>query len=649
MNDRFRLLARVAGALAILLGGTVLLGWIFDVAVLTSVVPGLVTMKRNSAASFILSGASLLLALNIEHEAAARRTWIGHTMALVVAAAGALTLAEYVFNVDLGIDQLLGRAPLEEPQTSSPGRMALVSALCFTLAGTALAFLDSPVRAFRQMAVASAFVVLLAGYLASVGYLLDVEALFGVAGYTSMAVHTAVGLVVLSIGILASRPTRGVVAILAQDTAAGAAIRRLLPLIVAAPLAVAWVRLKGQQAGLYGTEFGLALMVTFSTGIIGSLALWNARIQGASENEKKRASEQFRLAIEAAPTGMLMIDRAGRIVLANAQVEALFGYQREELMGMPIEMLVPERFRERHPGYRGAFFHDPQARPMGGGRDLYGSRKDGTEVPIEIGLNPLRTAEGDFVLGSVADITERKRAEREKEGLLGQLKTLNADLEERVRIRTGELTNSLTEREVLLQEVHHRVKNNLQVISSLISMQARKLEEGTSRDALEECETRVQSIALVHEQLYQSKDYARVSISAYARSLASNVFRALGVSPARVSLQLAIDDVELAVDRAIPCGLLLNELITNSLKHGFKDGRSGNVRVELGLLEGGLLRLAVTDDGAGLPDGMDILKSESLGLQLICTLAEQLEAKLEVGGQRGGAAFKLTFPCGGPG
>jgi PAS domain S-box-containing protein len=144
--------------------------------------------------------------------------------------------------------------------------------------------------------------------------------------------------------------------------------------------------------------------------------------------ERVRSVEQFRLAIEAAPTGMLMMDESGAIVLVNEQTEKLFGYPRSELLGQKLEMLVPTRFRSRHPGFRLAFFEDPKVRAMGAGRDLYGLRKDGSEIPIEIGLNPLTTSEGRFVLSSVVDITERKRADRERETLLGQLQTLNAEL-----------------------------------------------------------------------------------------------------------------------------------------------------------------------------------------------------------------------------
>src|SRR5438309_1931026 len=130
-----------------------------------------------------------------------------------------------------------------------------------------------------------------------------------------------------------------------------------------------------------------------------------------SNVRNQRADDRFHLAVEAGPNAMVMIDRAGRIVLVNAQPEKLFGYGRAELLGQPVELLVPERLRSRHPGYRDAFFGNPAMRSMGVGRDLYGRRKDGSEFPVEIGLTPIETGEGLLVLSAIVDITERKRAE----------------------------------------------------------------------------------------------------------------------------------------------------------------------------------------------------------------------------------------------
>jgi len=359
--------------------------------------------------------------------------------------------------------------------------------------------------------------------------------------------------------------------------------------------------------------------------------------------ERKRAEEQFRRAIEASSTGMIIVDHQGNITLINGQVEKMFGYSKEELTGQPVEKLVPERFRGQHLRFRAGFLHSPQARPMGAGRDLYGLRKDGSEVPIEIGLNPLETQLGKFVLSSVVDITERKRAEQERALFVNRLQTFNSQLEEQVRNRTAELSRTLREREVLLQEIHHRVKNNLQVISSLINMQARTLEHGSGRDALEECQGRIQVIALIHEKLYQSQDYANIPFSEYARALAENVFHATDAPSQNVVLELAIEDCAIGVDKAIPCGLILNELISNARRHAFGEGRSGKIRVELAKAENHLLRLAVSDNGRGLPVAMDVATGGSLGLQLVRMLVRQINGTLMVEVAEG-THFRLEVP-----
>jgi PAS domain S-box-containing protein len=237
-----------------------------------------------------------------------------------------------------------------------------------------------------------------------------------------------------------------------------------------------------------------------------------------------------------------------------------------------------------------------------------------------------------ILYGTGRDITEQKRAQQERESLNEQLRGLNANLR-----------STLKEREVLLQEIHHRVKNNLQVISSLINMQIRKLEAGDNRDALEECRTRVQAIALIHEKLYQSHDYARIPFAEYAQSLAVSVFETANVSPAQVELALEMDDIELGVDQAIPCGLVLNELITNALKHGFKDGRSGKLRIALSRQPGAQAQLCVANDGIELPEGFESTSPRSLGMQLVTTLAAQLNGELEID-RRSGTCFLLTFP-----
>lgn len=344
--------------------------------------------------------------------------------------------------------------------------------------------------------------------------------------------------------------------------------------------------------------------------------------------DQHQAEEQFRIALESSPTGMIMVDAGGTIVLVNQQAEVIFGYHREELLGNTVEMLIPQRFAKGHPANQRLFHLNPIARRMGSGRDLYGLRSDGLEVPLEIALNPVNTSQGFHVLCSVADITERKRLEDERNAMLSQLRSLN-----------DELRSNLAEREVLLQEVHHRVKNNLQVISSLINMQARKLTDATAHSALMECKTRVEAISLIHEKLYQSSDYAAVPFATYARTLLSNIVDAVGTSDTHLIIE--IEDILLSVAKAIPCGLVLNELVTNAIKHAFKQGMEGEIRVSLDRLPTGMAQLEVTDNGIGMDP--TAARPNSLGLHLVETLVRQLDGELDVH-TGDGTRFRVTFP-----
>jgi PAS domain S-box-containing protein len=229
------------------------------------------------------------------------------------------------------------------------------------------------------------------------------------------------------------------------------------------------------------------------------------------------------------------------------------------------------------------------------------------------------------MVGTAQDVTER-------ELLNQQLSSLNESLKVTLR-----------EREVLLQEIHHRVKNNLQVVSSLIHLQMRKLDAGDNREALGECRSRIQAIALIHEKLYQSSDYARVRFNEYAESLAIGLLSASRTEPGEIRLDLAVEDIALALDQAIPCGLVLNELISNAIKHGFKDGRGGTIRIEFSRAPEDLVSLSVSNDGIDLPSDFEPNESPTLGLHLVLALASQLDARFDMPRGRG-STFRLTFP-----
>ena len=212
----------------------------------------------------------------------------------------------------------------------------------------------------------------------------------------------------------------------------------------------------------------------------------------------------------------------------------------------------------------------------------------------------------------------------------------------RLKLYEKRLQSSLAEKEILLKEIHHRVKNNLQVISGLLDLQAHHIIDEESKVLYKESQNRVITMALIHEKLYQSRDLARVDFGVYIQNLASNLFVSYGVDEKDVKLVLEADAGDIVVDTAIPCGLIVNELITNSLKHAFPGNRKGEIRVGFRSLRDDGYLLAVTDNGVGLPDELDIEKTQSLGLKLVTVLVEQLGGNLKFSGSDG-AAFSITF------
>ncbi|HEX3759210.1 MAG TPA: PAS domain S-box protein [Kofleriaceae bacterium] len=319
---------------------------------------------------------------------------------------------------------------------------------------------------------------------------------------------------------------------------------------------------------------------------------------------------------------LFLLDDVGRVLIWNAGAERLKGYRAEEIIGTDFAIFfTPE---DRAGGLPGELLrratHD-------GAYELEGwrVRKDGSRFWANVVVTALRDAGGD--LRGFAKITRDFTAHHRAAQALHE--------------KQDSLTASLKEREVLLQEVHHRVKNNLQVISSLINMQARQLRDRVALEALGECRARVEAIALIHEKLYQTTDYASVPFGDYARGLVTGVFRTTRSGTGAVRLVFDVDpDVALPVGRAIPCGLILNELITNAMKHAFPAGKDGSVTVSLRRRDG-LLLLTVADDGVGMPGGFDVHTSKSLGMHLVTMLVRQLKGQLEVD-RSAGTSFRIS-------
>lgn len=329
-------------------------------------------------------------------------------------------------------------------------------------------------------------------------------------------------------------------------------------------------------------------------------------VQLRERSDALRSSEALlRLVTDNLPAMIGYWDRSRRNRFANADYRRWFGKTPEEIYGRTIDELLGTELYEKNKPFIDAAL---AGRRQDFDRAIPGP--DGVMRYSQASYIPdthTGSVEGFFVL--VTDVTDRVHSEQA-------------------------LEKALNERETLLKEVYHRVKNNLQVVQSLLNLQSRALQDGTARDALKEMAQRVRAMALVHEQLYRSTSLTAVPLRTYVEDLARQLAYSSARGPGEVRLEVDVAPVDIGTDAAIPLGLLLTELVSNSFKHAFPDGRTGRITIRIGPEAEGV-RICVSDDGVGMPSGLDPVAARSIGLQLAASLARQLGGELQFQTGRG--------------
>jgi len=328
--------------------------------------------------------------------------------------------------------------------------------------------------------------------------------------------------------------------------------------------------------------------------------------------ERERTELEYKTILRTAMDGFWVMGTQGHFLDVNDSYSNLIGYSRDELLKMNVRDVeaveTPEETAKRIAGI------------IEVGGDRFETRhkcKDGRIVDIEISANYMENGGGRLFV-FLRDITERKKAEEQ-------------------------LETSLKEKELLLREIHHRVKNNIQVISSLLNLQSEYIKEEKYRAMFKESQNRILSMSLIHEKLYQSSDLTKLDFSEYIKDLVDDLFQYYGVNTGTIASNINVENVSLEVDSAIPCGLIINELVTNSLKYAFPEGRKGELKLSLRPIDDNMVELIIGDNGIGIPEELDFRNTDSLGLHLVTILVEnQLHGEISLD-RSNGTEFKIEF------
>lgn len=434
---RYKYLAFTAGVLNVVVALIVIIGWYTDNVQLRSVVTGYTTMKFNTAICLILLGKGLAMQATYYFRPIRPLSTFSVGLAFTIAA---LTIAEN-FGSPLIIDQALIKD--YTPGLTHPGRMSMTTAVSICITAIALVLSSSAKPSIIRVSQYLLHTVTSISFVAGLGYVFNISLLYTFGISTPMALHTSVCLLILSVGASLINYRYGVTAVFTGNKIGNVMARNLFIKLAVVMVIASYLDIYVQKYEVMGAGVGSAI---FSVTIIfmSFIFIWETS-KTINNQDKKREliTERLNLIFEAMPNALVMANPEGKIILINKEAEKMFGYDREELIGERLEILLPKKLRSGHPDKMRGFFSAPFSRHFSSQANLYASRKNGEEFPIELGLTPVKTEEGTVALATVVDITERKNTERIIQEQLRELKIRNQEMEQFNYIASHDLQEPL--------------------------------------------------------------------------------------------------------------------------------------------------------------------------------------------------------------
>ena len=636
-------------ALPVGLGTMVLAGWALHLETLKSIPRGQVVIKANTAVCLILLGLALWW-LRTEHRpAAAGLRTTARLLAVIAGVAGLLSVVEFLFGLDFGIDQLLFSAGLDDMHGSvRPGLMSPLTGVSFFALGAVLVLLDSKNRNFRWVVQFLPPMVMLSAMFGVLDFVLDRGTT-----HTRIAPMTALVLLLYAAGMACARTRSGMGGLLVSSGAAGTLARRMLPASVIVPMLIGWLRWTDADSRLYSNWTGVAITTVTAVALLGGLTIWTALVVERSEQERRKAeaalreSEQ-RLAgiIGSAMDAIITVDEDQRVVLFNPAAEETLGRAAAEVLGQPLSQFIPLCFRSAHVEHIRSFGRTGQThRQLGKQGEVCGLRAGGTEFPAECSISQIEVAGRRLFTAIVRDISERKRAEEALAHKVNELARSNRDLEQFAYVASHDLQEPLRMVAAYTQLLAERYRGRLDEDADKYI--------GYAVEGAQRMQALIQDLLAFSRIGRNGKDHPSTSCNASVETALQNLRAAIQESGAEVTHgELPV----VSADRAQLVQLFQN-LIGNAIKFRGKETPRISVSAEK---VGADWVFAVSDNGLGIAaEHAEVIfmifqrlhtraeyPGNGVGLAICKKIVEQHGGRIWVESQAGrGSTFKFTFPA----
>ncbi|MCK9150756.1 sensor histidine kinase [Methanobacterium alcaliphilum] len=604
IKDALRL-SKICSIIVITFALIIIIGWVFHIPLLQGIVFDSPPTKFNTSLLFLALGTSLYL-LNTRRENKTINTLV-KIISIIVFIAGFLTLLQHLFNIYLPFDQFFFQSSVDD---LTPTRPRFLSSIIFIFLGIALYLLTA--KKYVKYAQIIAFSCALIAYTGFMTYLLDLGSIPNPNIYTQMAFFTSILHIILCTGLLTLYPKEGIMASLHRDSPGSYMGRILLPSSVIILTIIGFFVSKGERAELYNTYFGEVILVGLAVGFLFTIIIWLAHRLNQLDLTRKKFETRivdmekfFEDVINGIVEGILVVNKDHKVQYVNNGMLKMFNVQSSYIINKDINNgIITSRMPDFYQYYMQAqeqlkpVFVESIESQLSSGKAYF----SGWIIPH------VEDEKFNGAIITASDVTITKEAE----------KLMKA---------------SLKEKELLLGEVHHRVKNNMQIISSLLRLQSSEVEDPESRNILLESQNRIKTMSIVHESLYQSENFSEIDMLNYINRLVKNLTITYSSSE-RVIFQVNSENIQLAIDTAIPVGLVINELVTNAIKHAFPDNRKGKIYIEF-KKDPECYQLIVKDDGVGMPADIDLSSCTSLGWELVNGLVDQLSGTLTLNRENG--------------